>query len=130
MTLYTPKFGIPYGWGIGVDPGALQAEQLRQLIDSGIPAAFGQNPYGTSGLVYAWFGGVAVVGGVLTQVTGGTVSLAPSSTTYIERTAAGVVTSNTSGWTTGKYAMAKVVTGTTGITSIQDWRCFGAVANP
>lgn len=129
MTLYTPKFGIPYGWGVGEDPGALQASHLRQLIDSGIPAAFGQNPYGTSGLVYAWFGGNIPSGFVTAIVAGGSLALAPGATSYIERTVGGVVSVNTTGFTNdgSKIPMAKVTTSATEITAIEDWRPSSAL---
>lgn len=125
MSSKTPYLGIDYGFAVGENPGSLTEDQFRLATDRGTLQFFGTNVYGTSGLVYAWLGGNAIVGGNPARVAGGSAALAPSSTHYIERTAAGVVTHNTTGWTGGLIPLAKVVTGATAITSIEDWRMAG-----
>lgn len=130
MSSTTPELAIPYAFGANEDPGTEPFDRLRLIVDRNIPKAFGTNIAATAALTYGYYGGIVVTGGVLTRVAGGTIALTNTATNYVERTGAGVVSVNTSGWTTGKYAMAKVVCAGGVMTSIEDWRCFTATANP
>lgn len=130
MSSLTSKLKIPYGWAANEDPGTEPLDRHRKIVDAAAPAHFAQDVAATSGLTYGYLAGVVVTGGVLTLVAGGTIALTDNATNYIERTGAGVVSKSTSGWTSAKYAMAKVVCASGVMTSIEDWRCFAATANP
>lgn len=90
--------------------------------------AWGQKESATTGLVFGYYGGPSFNGTTWTSVGDGTVTLAASQTNYVERTAAGVVSANTTGWSSGKVPLAMVVTGPTSITTINDFRS-GTVAD-
>lgn len=130
MSSLTPELAIPYAFTANEDPGTEPFDRHRLIVDRGMPKHFSTDIAATASLTYGYYGGIVVTGGVLTRVAGGTIALTNAATNYVERTGAGVVSVNTSGWTSGKYAMAKVVCAGGVITDIQDWRCFGAVANP
>lgn len=130
MSSTTAKLKIPYGWAANEDPGTEPLDRHRKIVDAAAPSLFSQDVAATSGLTYGYLGGIVITGGALTKVAGGTIALTNNATNYVERTGAGVVSVNTSGWTSGKYAMAKVVTASGAITSVEDWRAFSQVANP
>lgn len=84
--------------------------------------AWGQKESTTTGLTYGYYGGPAFNGTTWTSVGDGTVVLTASSTNYVERTSAGVVSSNLIGWTSGKTPMALITTGVSAITTVTDFR--------
>lgn len=90
--------------------------------------AFGNKPSTTAALNYGYYGGVVVSGGAFTTIADGTVAMTSSSTNYVERTAAGAVSANTSGFTAGRLPMAIVVTDGSKITSITDRRPVDSLA--
>ncbi|BBB61188.1 hypothetical protein UNDKW_2915 [Undibacterium sp. KW1] len=96
----------------------------------GAPAVkdFGQNLSTTTGLVYGYFGGIVRNDNLTVSVVGGTLTLSANATNYIECSSAGVVSKNTVAFSSGSYPIAKIVTGATGITSIQDARASALVA--
>lgn len=104
--------------------GQNQPEVLANaLFNASSPAsAFGIRPT-TANLTLAYYGGTIInSAGAYTQVANGTVTLDPSTTSYVEVSADGVVSENTSGFTAGSTRLYTVVTGANGITSYTDWR--------
>lgn len=91
-------------------------------------AAFGKRPAGSSGLVWGYFGGMVRIGGELTAVADGTVTLAANATNYVELTDAGTVTTNTTAFTAGAIPLYTVVTGASGVSSEADKRTLYAIA--
>lgn len=92
------------------------------------PAAlFGRRVPGTTGLIWAYYGGAfKTSGGTLTMLSNATLSLAASSTLYIEANPAdGTVAAVATAFTTGNIPLYKVITGASTITSYEDWRVFG-----
>jgi len=87
-------------------------------------AAFGRKASTTSGLTWGYFGGVIYLDGVATTISDGTTLLAASTTNYVERTRAGVVSDNTTGFTAGSIPLYTVVTGGSTISSYTDYRQF------
>jgi len=83
---------------------------------------FGVKGSTTTGLTLGFYGGYLIVDGVLTAIGDGTVALTASQTNFVERTAAGVVSANTSGFSADKIPLHVVVADGTGITSISDRR--------
>jgi hypothetical protein len=84
----------------------------------------------TTGLTYGYVGGVGDSGAAFTMVADGTIALTDNATNYVERTAAGVVSTNTTGFTYGtKVPMAKVTTVSGAITNHEDWRFYAPVAS-
>ena len=74
-------------------------------------------------LYYLYNGGAALLAtGALTQIAAGSVLLQNNATNYVERTYAGVVTSNTVGFTPTAIPMARVSTVASRITAILDRR--------
>lgn len=95
----------------------------NELFDAGSPAVlFGRRATTTTGLTWGYYGGDLEVDGGLTSIANGTLTLAASSTNYVEATRAGVVSSNTTGFTAGRIPLYEVVTGTSTITSYTDRR--------
>jgi hypothetical protein len=91
--------------------------------DASSPAtAFGRRASTTAGLTWGYLGGTLWVDGVLTQIANGTVALTASTTNYVERTRAGVVSKNTTGFTAGQIPLYQIVTGASTITSYTDYR--------
>lgn len=89
------------------------------------PAAlFGINWAESVGLVFAYYGGVMLVDGVQTSITGATVALSASTTNYLEATRAGVVSTNTAGFTAGRIPLGTAVTSADGITTWTDYRVY------
>lgn len=78
-----------------------------------------------TGLKLGVQGAVLLVGGTTaTVINPSTITLAANTTTYIYADPnAGIVNSNTSGFVSGTYPIAVVVTGNSGITSVTDSRC-------
>lgn len=85
-------------------------------------AAFGIKRELTVGLTFAYYGGQLWIDGVLTTIADGTLSLTGSATNYVERTHAGVVSKNTTGFTAGLVPLYELVTSTTAITTTTDRR--------
>jgi hypothetical protein len=96
---------------------------VNELFEAHSPAAlFGRRAAASVGLTWGGYGGELEVDGVLTAVANGTLTLAASSTNYVEATRAGVVSSNTTGFTAGRIPLYTVVTGTGTVTSYSDLR--------
>lgn len=104
---------------IRIDKSFLSDVQERLLAAN---AAFGIRDSVTTGLTFGYFGGQVWVDGVLTTISNSAVSLSASSVNYVERTAAGAVSVNTTGFTAGRFPMYEVTTNATDITVIQDRR--------
>ena len=113
--------GIKVGSGLSIDgAGVLSAT-------AGAPGSqnitdFGNDAGTTTGLTYGYLAGVIRSDNVVTSVSAGTVTLTASSTNYVEVNSSGTVSANTTGFTTGRYPMAQVVTDGSGITSNTDKR--------
>lgn len=101
------------------------------LFDASSPATlFGRRAAGCVALTWAWYGGVMMVSGTPTRINNGTLSLTAGATLYLEATPAGVVSTNTSGWTSGSIPLYKIVTGPASVTSYEDWRCMALTVKP
>ena len=95
------------------------------LLDAASPATlFGRRAAGCIALTWAYYGGPMIVSGTPTRISNGSLSLAASSVIYVEATTAGVVSSNTIGWTSGRSPLYKITTGAASVTSYEDWRCM------
>lgn len=103
------------GWGTAVNTNF-------DIIDKATVHSWGQSHATTAGLVFGFYGGPAFNGTTWVTVADGTVTLAASNTSYVERTDAGAVSANTSGWTAGRIPLAKVITGSSSITTVSDFR--------
>ena len=101
-------------------------------FDAASPATlFGRRAALCSGLTWGFYGGAIIVDGVLTQVSltsSNTLTLTASKTNFIEATRAGVVSSNTTGFTPGRIPLYSVVTGTATVTSYTDYRAWAMPA--
>lgn len=117
----TTEYGIVSDFTRGqdwYDEGNGNFTQLRRSAQ----AAWGNNAGTTTGLTYGYWGGTAWNGSAWTSVADGTTALTDNATNYVERTVAGVVSDNTSGFTASSLPMAVVVTASGAITSITDRR--------
>lgn len=92
------------------------------LASGGPTRAFGQNTATTTGLTFGYYGGILWVDGVITTIADGVVTLAASQTNYVERTGAGVVSSNTTAFTTGLVPLLVVTTSAGAVASVVDKR--------
>lgn len=119
----TPNLGLTF-----LTSGQLQPEVTvngdLSILDSLLlgAAAFGNNPATTTGLTYGYFGASIYSNGANVALANGTIGLTASATNYVQRTALGVVSVNTTGFTVGLIPMAQVVTGASSITTITDKR--------
>ena len=120
----TPNLGMTYLTSGQLQPEVTVNEDLT-ILDSalgGSPIAFSNNAATTSGLTFGYFGGNIYSNGANIAIASGTVALTANATNYIQRTAAGIVSVNTTGFTNGLIPMATVVAGASTITSIADNR--------
>lgn len=93
------------------------------VFDAASPAMlFGRNALTTTGLTWGYFGGRIYVDGVATAIANSTVALTLSQTNYVEVSIAGVVSSNTTGFSADKSPLYKITTGATSITNYEDHR--------
>lgn len=114
--------GLSKGWQVGENLWGPAMTANLELLDGLVLDHWAHDPGLSTGLTYAYRGGVVLSGGVVSKIIAGTLLLPASQTNYIERTAAGVVSSNTTSFTAGKIPMAKVTTGIASITTVADWR--------
>jgi hypothetical protein len=84
--------------------------------------AGGYKPSTTSGLTLGYYGGIWWTGSALGTIADGTLVLANNTTNYVEAQANGTISSNTSGFTTGRAPLYTVVTSGGAITTITDKR--------
>mgnify|MGYP005614159317 FL=1 len=95
------------------------------LFDAASPGMlFGRRAAGCIALTWAYYGGPMIITGTPTRISNGSLSLAASSVIYVEATTAGVVSTNTTGWTAGRSPLYKITTGAASVTSYEDWRCM------
>jgi hypothetical protein len=95
------------------------------LFDAGSPATiFGRRASTTTGLTWGYYGGRMLVDGVLSTISNGTCALTASATNYVEASAAGAVSKNTTAFTAGQIPLYTVVTGTAAVTSYTDERAW------
>lgn len=126
-----PKVVVTTRQALGVQLSKEQGDKNFTDLQHAVNAsqqAWGQKETATTGLTYGYYGGPAFDGTNWVSVGDGTVALMASATNYVERTKGGTVSSNTTGWTYGKLPMARVVTGSSTITSVQDFRAASSVA--
>lgn len=95
--------------------------RLRRMVDQ----QWGPREAGHSGLNYGYFGGTAWNGTAWTEISDGTTTLADDDDNYVERTVAGVVSTNTTGFTASKLPMAVVVASAGEIIGISERRMPG-----
>lgn len=109
-----------------------KATTVNELIDACSPGSYyGRRAPACVGFTWAGYGAVILIGSTPTRVANWTVTLGASVTTYIEANpATGAVTSNTSGWTSGRTPLYKVTTSATAVTDWQDWRCMSFATLP
>lgn len=91
----------------------------NNLFEALSPAAiFGCDAANTSGLTFGYYGGKMYVDGVLTSVSSGTLGLTNNTTNYVECTAGGTVSTNTTGFTAGRIPLYTIVTVSSAISSV------------
>jgi hypothetical protein len=105
-------------------PGAPGADltALVRTLDAYTLEQWAWNQPGSQALSYGYKGGTIFSGAAYSRIADGTVPLAENATNYVERDTAGVVTSNTVGFSATKTPMAAVVTSGGAIQSVQDNR--------
>lgn len=114
-----------------VDNQAISAEFLaaKNYLKSGDLFAsatqdFAQNVPASTGLAFAYFGSRIRKDNVVTSVPSGSITLLPSTTSFVEVDSSGVVFANTVGFSQGKYPVAIVTTSGASISSVTDQRSF------
>jgi len=110
--------------------------QKEVTANAGIDAVsvaglFGRRASTCVGLSWGYYGGTMLIGGVLTQIPSGTVTLAASATNYIEANpSTGAVTANTTGFTSGRIPLYKAVVGASSVTSWEQFRVIQFATMP
>ena len=120
----SPNLGLTYLTAGQLQPDVTVNNDLN-ILDAAAGLAlqaFSNNPATTTGLTYGYFGGKIYSNGANIAIANGTIALAASVTNYVQRTAAGVVSVNTTGFTAGLIPMAQVTTGASTVTTIADAR--------
>lgn len=118
------------------NPGTDYPAKIEGLIDAlslatdkvdvgQIGFQFGYKRSTTAGLDVGYYGGIIPVDGALTTIADGTVALTNAATNYVERTAAGVVSKNTVGFSADKIPMFEAVTAGGAVTGVTDRRPSG-----
>lgn len=97
------------------------------LLDAASPAMlYGRRAVTTAALTWGYYGGTVSIGGAPTQIGNGTVTLAASTTNYVEADpATGAVSVNQTGFTSGHTPLYTVVTGASTVSSYTDLRVLG-----
>jgi hypothetical protein len=127
----TTNKGITHGWLDGEDGWGDETNESLRRLDAYAVDQWATDEDATTGLTYGYRAGMVVSPAyVPSLVAAGTVSLTNGATNYVERTPAGVVTANTSGWTTGSLPMAVVTTSGGAITDIADRRLLASSRAP
>ena len=127
MSERTPNFNLLSKLGPSERPGPEEADFLRFTVDYGIPKFFSTDPQGTSGLVYAWFGGVLGDGAEKLLSPPGSKTISPNTVNYFEVDNNGLVASNEAGFTEGKMSLAIVTSDDTEIIEIKDVRVLAGI---
>lgn len=93
-------------------------------FDAASPATlYGRRASTCGGTTWGYYGGNALVNGVVTQIANGTIALIASATSYIEANpTTGAVTANSTAFTSGYIPLYSVVVGSSAITSWTDYR--------
>ena len=123
LAIATPSLlgGVKVGTGFAVD-GAGTISSIATAPGTVSILDFSQDVGATSGLNYGYQTGTIRSDTTTVVVSAGTVALTASTTNYVEVTAAGVVSKNTVGFTSGRYPMCTVLTGGSTITTVTDKR--------
>jgi len=105
---------------------ALKETKANEYFDAASPATlFGRRASTSSGLTWGYYGGTINVDGVLTQIANGTLSLTGGTVTnYVEATRAGVISTNTSGFTAGRIPLYEIPVSAGVISSYTDYRAW------
>lgn len=101
---------------------------VNELMNAVSPAALFGRRQSSSGLSWDYYGGRLEVDGISTFIANGTLTLAASTANFIECTRAGVVSTNTTGYTPGSIPLYYVVTGASTVTSYGDDRFWVKVS--
>lgn len=84
---------------------------------------YGRRASTCGGSTWGYYGGNALINGVVTQIANGTIALTTSTTNYIEATpTTGAVSANSTAFTAGKIPLYSVVVGSSTVTSWTDYR--------
>jgi hypothetical protein len=117
-----------------ISSGQSQKEVTANAADDAeSPAAFGGRQAKTcSGLTWGYYGGPYRDGSNVTQrLANGTIVLSASSTNYVEfNKTTGLVTVNTTAYTSGRMPLAKITTGASTVTSWLDDRILTFATTP
>lgn len=116
-----------------ISSGMVQPEvPANQFFDAASKSLlFGRRGSLTSGLTWAYFGGKICVGGVITSISNGTVTLTTNSTNYVEATTGGTVSANTTGFTAGRIPLYQITVSSGGlVTDYTDKRLGIFTPNP
>ena len=86
---------------------------INALMDAASPATlWGRHASACSGLTWGYYGGSYVTPSATNSIANGTITLAASTTNYIEASATtGAIDSNTTGFTAGEIPLYTIVTG-------------------
>jgi hypothetical protein len=100
------------------------------LFDASSPASlWGRHASACNLLTWGYYGGSYTIGTTVNTIANGTLTLAASTTTYVQADpTTGLVTQNTSGFTAGQIPLYKIVTGATTVTSYTDCRSYAPSA--
>jgi hypothetical protein len=94
-------------------------------FDAASPATLFGRRSNSSGLTWHYYGGTILVDGVLTQVANNNISLTGGTVTnYVEATRAGVVSTNTTGFTAGRIPLYQITVVSGAITAYTDYRAW------
>lgn len=121
MSNITDK-GTTLDFTVGQDNWGPSVNDDFHLFDAWARTDWAFDPINSSALGYHYFGGVVFTGGAYAEIAGGSIILADNSVNYVERTTAGVVSRNATGFTVGSIPMAKITTSGGIMTVVEDWR--------
>lgn len=132
MTTYTTNFDLPQFAENAGDKFTVNADAL-DLIDAALAAVSQFAPDNVqnldangalTGLTFGYLAGRVRTGTAVTDVARGTLAMSASSTNYVEVDSSGVVSTNTTGFTSGQVPLFIITTDASNMTNINDRRAW------
>jgi hypothetical protein len=97
---------------------------VHTMSGSGANPQFDEDPATTTGLTWGFIAGMIRSGTSVISVAAGTITLAASTTNYVEVDGTGVVSSNVTAFTVGSIPLRTIITGATAIATSTDERAW------
>lgn len=116
----TPYGKFSYGYALGENGWKPGYDENWQILDALLNAGFQQNRSTTTGLTWGYNSGLSLSPTGVSTIAAGTLTLTDNTTNFIERTSGGVVSTNVTGFTSGRIPLAVVITSSGAIVAVRN----------